>query len=347
MRTGRTDGTTANTYSYIYTGSQLTQMKKGGTTFSFTYDANGVPLTFSYGNSTYYYATNLQGDVVALLRKTTTGMAVVGFYIYDAWGNCTISGNTSVLMFNPLRYRGYVYDQETGLYYLQSRYYDPEVGRFINADGLVTTGQSFVGNNMFAYCGNNPVSHIDCSGMFWEKLKAAFSGAWNKLKTLAKNTFGAGSSTTVTIAESETPIIPDPSPITITAGTQTTQTVSEHGDSSKPVSVYVDYDAANPITSSAGAYINISDFTLDYKLGLDNIGLYGSLTNADKTTNFGLRRNLSEFKIGFEYSESIQWDNTADTAYTNISINGWAIIAAYYYLTTGYYEPQPVYNYAG
>jgi len=139
-------------------------MKKGGTTFSFTYDANGVPLTFSYGNSTYYYATNLQGDVVALLRKTTTGMAVVGFYIYDAWGNCTISGNTSVLMFNPLRYRGYVYDQETGLYYLQSRYYDPEVGRFLNADGFTTTGQGFTGNNMFAYCGNNPITFVDPTG---------------------------------------------------------------------------------------------------------------------------------------------------------------------------------------
>ena len=65
---------------------------------------------------------------------------------------------------NPLRYRGYVYDQETGLYYLQSRYYNPEIGRFINADGFTSTGQGLLGNNMFAYCGNNPISRYDPAG---------------------------------------------------------------------------------------------------------------------------------------------------------------------------------------
>ena len=69
---------------------------------------------------------------------------------------------------NPLRYRGYVYDAETGLYYLQSRYYNPETGRFINADGYATTGQGFLGNNMFAYCGNNPVCRVDIAGNFWD-----------------------------------------------------------------------------------------------------------------------------------------------------------------------------------
>jgi len=64
----------------------------------------------------------------------------------------------------PLRYRSYVYDTETGFYYLQSRYYDPTIGRFINADGLVSTGQGLLGNNMFAYCQNNPVVYRDPSG---------------------------------------------------------------------------------------------------------------------------------------------------------------------------------------
>ena len=65
---------------------------------------------------------------------------------------------------NPLRYRGYVYDTETGLYYLQSRYYNPTWGRFINADGYASTGQGIIGNNMFAYCGNNPVIRHDPTG---------------------------------------------------------------------------------------------------------------------------------------------------------------------------------------
>jgi len=92
-------------------------------------------------------------------------------YNYDAWGNHTVSyennGNTTAARYNPFRYRGYYYDVETGLYYLNSRYYDPQVGRFISADGFVSTGQDITGYNMFAYCGNNPVNRVDPTGQFW------------------------------------------------------------------------------------------------------------------------------------------------------------------------------------
>ena len=70
---------------------------------------------------------------------------------------------------NPIRYRGYYYDKESGLYYLQSRYYDPVTSKYINADGYVSTGQSLIGNNMFSYCGNNPVMRSDSSGLFWQE----------------------------------------------------------------------------------------------------------------------------------------------------------------------------------
>lgn len=91
-------------------------------------------------------------------------------YIYNAWGRpLTTSGTMSDTLgvHNPLRYRGYVYDDETTLYYLQSRYYNPAMGRFITADNYPTTAQGFVGNNMFAYCGNNPILREDTSGTFW------------------------------------------------------------------------------------------------------------------------------------------------------------------------------------
>ena len=96
----------------------------------------------------------------------STGALVVR-YSYDAWGKLlSITGSMADTLGvqNPLRYRGYVYDQETGLYYLQSRYYDPEIGRFINADALIATGQGMLGNNMFAYCNNNPVNLKDPTG---------------------------------------------------------------------------------------------------------------------------------------------------------------------------------------
>ena len=133
----------------------------------FTFTENGTNYS-----SSYYYVTNLQGDVIAILNANH---AIVAEYTYDAWGNILsitnasgtdISGNaTHIANLNPLRYRGYVYDTETGFYYLQSRYYDPGVGRFVNLDGFVSTGAGFSGFNMFAYCNNNPVMYVDYSGL--------------------------------------------------------------------------------------------------------------------------------------------------------------------------------------
>ena len=122
-------------------------------------------MAVTYNGTTYYYVTNLQGDVIAILDSA--GTAVVQ-YSYNAWGKLLSDepAANSIGNLNPLRYRGYVYDEETNLYYLQSRYYDPELGRFINADALVSTGQGLLDHNMFAYCGNNPVAGCDPNGMW-------------------------------------------------------------------------------------------------------------------------------------------------------------------------------------
>jgi len=169
MRTKRTNGT--DTYEYVYNGSQLTQMKYNGSPVDFTYDADGSPLTLSYQGVTYYYVTNVQGDVVGI--TDTAGNLLVGFE-YEAYGSgyfVSYNAEKAALLaqINPLGYRGYVLDVGTNLYYLQSRYYDPELGRFINADGLISTGQGIIGNNIFAYCGNNPVIYRDTAGTMYER----------------------------------------------------------------------------------------------------------------------------------------------------------------------------------
>ena len=132
----------------------------------FIYDASGKPFALKYsadGTSfqTYYYVLNLQGDVVKLIQANGH---VVAQYTYDAWGYILSSGG-NLAEINPLRYRGYYYDSETGFYYLQSRYYDPVNRRFINADGLISSNWSFSGLNMFAYCENDPVGRSDPSGI--------------------------------------------------------------------------------------------------------------------------------------------------------------------------------------
>ena len=124
---------------------------------------------------TYYYPRNAQGDAVKLIDKT--GSTVVE-YTYDTWGKLLSTTGSLAATFGaeqPFRYRGYVYDEETGFYYLQSRYYNPEVGRFISADVYLSTGQGVLGHNSYAYCLNNPVNMSDPTGFgsFWDKLKQA------------------------------------------------------------------------------------------------------------------------------------------------------------------------------
>ena len=117
----------------------------------------------------FFFEKNLQGDIIAVYNSTGTK---IGSYTYDAWGNhtySTTSGTTGlerkiVTTYNPFRYRGYFYDVETQWYYLQSRYYNPNWGRFISADGYVSTGTGLLGYNMYVYCNNNPVMYLDYSG---------------------------------------------------------------------------------------------------------------------------------------------------------------------------------------
>ena len=120
-------------YNYHYLGDQLVELTWGGNKLHFTYDEIG-PASVNYNGTEYFYVRNAQGDVTGLV--STSGTRVVT-YTYDAWGNplsTTGSLATTLGEQNPLRYRGYVYDTETGLYYLQSRYYNPGWGRFINVD---------------------------------------------------------------------------------------------------------------------------------------------------------------------------------------------------------------------
>ena len=137
------------------------RMEAGSDVFDFFYDHNGDPYSVKYNGTLYYYILNLQGDVVRIVSANGTSM---GTYRYDVWGNILYQTNAALINKNPLRYRGYIYDNETGFYYLQSRYYDPKIGRFLNADSYASTGQGFVGYNMYAYCNNSPVKYSDVGG---------------------------------------------------------------------------------------------------------------------------------------------------------------------------------------
>ena len=173
-------------HSYIYAGGRLLRETITTTSISgdvstevldFAYDAQGTPYSLTYTNGTaspvtYYYIKNLQGDVTMLIDSTG---ATKASYSYDPYGKL-LQADGEIAEINPLRYRGYCYDADTEFYYLQSRYYDANICRFINADSYASTGQGILGYNMFAYCLNNPVMRTDLQGEFGALFGAIIGG---------------------------------------------------------------------------------------------------------------------------------------------------------------------------
>ncbi|MBE6819655.1 MAG: RHS repeat-associated core domain-containing protein [Ruminococcaceae bacterium] len=148
------------TTNYLYSGDLLMRQTDGTNTIDFQYDANGNVVGFVYNGVPYYYLRNLLNDVSSIVDREGN---VVAKYRYDAYGNIIYSSG-DMAEINPIRYRGYYFDSETGWYYLQSRYYNPEWCRFISPDSLFVAGDAITGSNMYAYCNGDPVSNVDPSG---------------------------------------------------------------------------------------------------------------------------------------------------------------------------------------
>ena len=157
---------------YTLNGKKITHIRKGmnnatstdAVQMHFFYDAQGRPMLVRYMDTDYAYLHNLQGDIVGIVDMNG---ALAVEYAYDAWGKpISTQGSMAETLGkdNPFRYRGYVWDEETGLYYLRSRYYDPSWGRFVNADAFIGELGTAFSHNMFTYCDNNPMNMTDSSG---------------------------------------------------------------------------------------------------------------------------------------------------------------------------------------
>ncbi len=163
-----TNGDSVTVHNYVLDGTNIiseTVSANGVEEYTLYYLYEGsVIIGFIYNNAYYYFQKNLQGDIVRILNAVGN---IVTEYTYNAWGKVvSITGSMAdtIGAINPFRYRGYYYDTETNWYYLQSRYYDPSLGRFINADGVVGANGGIIGYNMFAYCNNNQVMFSDPRG---------------------------------------------------------------------------------------------------------------------------------------------------------------------------------------
>ena len=172
MRLSKLDFAGNKNHKYTIVGDKLTgercENMDGSVLYTtqFVYDSAGEAVTMVYNGVEYYFVRNGQRDVIGLIDGN--GNIVVN-YTYDSWGKLLkVEGNTELGYRNPLRYRGYIADDETGLYYVGSRYYDPVVGRWISADDVAFIGATgdFASYNLYVYCGNNPINQKDSMGYF-------------------------------------------------------------------------------------------------------------------------------------------------------------------------------------
>ena len=156
---------------YTLHGKNVVHMTSGADELHFFYDAQNKPAVVIFNGIAYAYLYDLQGDVIGLVDNNGTQMVS---YTYDAWGKMLSKTGTlasTLGTIQPFRYRGYALDEETELYYNQSRFYNPSIARFITADttGVLTASlKSLTEKNLFAYCDNNPVMRKDIDGAFWD-----------------------------------------------------------------------------------------------------------------------------------------------------------------------------------
>lgn len=196
----RTSKTVNNvTTTYYLDGTNIIEQRTGDTVLHFHYDSSDEIIGFAYGENDYFYVKNSMGDIIGI---TDINGNLVASYTYDAWGKVTsVTGsNTEIGNLNPLRYRSYYYDSDIQMYYLQSRYYDPEIGRFINCDDVNYIGitELELSYNPFAYCENNPVNGWDPSGYALYRLsKQDFKTDKFGIKILKHYLIGKGKTLTI------------------------------------------------------------------------------------------------------------------------------------------------------
>jgi RHS repeat-associated protein len=327
LRTQKING--ATTTKYYWAGSNISHMTSGSDSLHFWYDAAGLPTMVTYNGYNFYYKHNLQGDIIGLMDSA--GNPVVS-YTYDSWGkqlSCTGTLANTLGAANPLRYRGYIYDNETGLYYLQNRYYNPDWGRFINADGQINMANNLSGINLFVYCSNSPINYDDPNGLYQIQ-------SCDDLTDI----FGSGYTIEVFPIASQ-PIrydfIADQFPIYAEVSYNTSIVISDSGDSSKPVSAYARIVAnggngeenlfANFVNSSVGVKINHkydaeASSIVDWRLGLCDTGGSVGIKSGDTLLKIGSYYDFyhMNYKLTASSISQVTVDGKATKNYTNYSV---------------------------
>ncbi len=282
---------------YIYDSDGRIIAQSNG--LEFVYDNSGI-VGVRYEEEQYFYRRDVQGNITAILDNSG---AVVVRYNYDAWGNHTVANangeelTEGIGVLNPFRYRGYYYDTETGLYYLQTRYYDPETCRFISQDSIdYADPETINGLNLYAYCGNNPVMRTDYAGTSWNSF-------WNAvgrfLSGLALIAFGAVISLSTVIPSLISPLATGICEFGITAGFYGAALLGSVFNSA----IYADMERIGWNVFNSNANLVLDSSIMSFYKGVPVIR-YGDYHKGDRSGTFGimfLARNETAGAVEHEF----------------------------------------------
>ncbi len=308
---------------YTYNGKVMYQYLGGLLTYQCTYnsaDEADNEMYFFYDsyskltairyikgsiNHYYYVTTNKQGDVLGIYSASG---ALLASYDYDAWGNCTVNtvnSNYTIGNDNPIRYRSYYYDTDTGLYYLQSRYYNPEIGRFLNSDNVSDSSAEILGYNFYIYCGNNPIVNYDPTGhgIIKNFIKKVYKGVMNTVRnTVGKLNVAANISQNLNLQIGN-----------VTVGIAVGVSQHANGD----VSGNFNVTAGGTVSTSSGG-IGVSSQTC---VGLDFIPDFDSVLDSGSHVSVGISAPIPKVPISGESSISFNDYTGKNGIYNGFSLD--------------------------
>lgn len=350
-------GGLTTTYQYV-NGQLLGEEHSDGTALRFTYDPfgalSGIQYKSANGSTTdYYVRCTLNGDVDQIYD---TSGNLLARYIYDSWGRTVSILNGSgqeiltgdhIAVVNPIRYRGYYYDGESGLYYLQSRYYDAKTGRYVNPDGYVYTGQDMQSGNMYAYCGNNPIINIDPTGSMYVRGARdvvgvdtqEFTPALKNGLSKSSGVVGISVSFSATYTERSETLLPAISPVQVTTGAYS-KASAEIPNQKNLLEAFVDYEIVSSLKTSAGLRAEIADFSSEFAISWEEIAIKNSYMsgNTINSLSLGITGTLNPY-VTLETTHSA--GGILTTSYTTVELNNWIVLAGLVFVGTGY--PLPVF----
>lgn len=339
LRLEKTAGGVTTQYQYV-NGQLLGEKRSNGVILRYTYDALGALSGIQYKNTAgvttnYIVRCTLSGDVDQIYD---TKGSLVARYIYDTWGNTlsvtdasgkAITDPLHIANINPIRYRGYYYDAETGLYYLQSRYYDTSTRRFLNADTLLgaNAGAAY---NLFAYCGNNPINMQDSDGLYPIDIDSGGKGRIPKgYSIFSKKTSKAKTNTTV-YEESQSSLANHVEKVHVTTPTAMVNLGTLFGK----VGFSTTVTKQNKELGLLHTYSDIGNDASKYAAGINIIGWLGIDIGVSSEKNAFASVQITpwihgEVSLGLDGIGAVVGFDNDDTSYDFEINGGWGIIAIF------------------